>query len=682
MFNVMIQLGENFAALLSLIFLFSFFSKAILKNKSLLLPATVSLLFSAAAIFGMLNPIKITEGVIIDARIVLVALAGTFGGPVAALIAVIVVAGYRLYLGGVGMTAGIVVIILAGIIGSFFSFEKIRNKKTYFRFWVLGVILVITGLSAVLLLPKELAVPVLKRLFLPVLIFYPLATVLYGTLFGLELTRQDTTLKLLESESRFRLLAENSSDMISRHDTQGRYTYVSPACRNLLGYEPEELIGHSAFEFIHPDDIPAVDQSRSSIVNQPIVSTIEFRARKKDGEYIWLETTSHTVMEKETGTVREIHAASRDVTERKRAEEAIQESEEKFRNLFENMNDGFALHKIILDENGKPVDYEFVDANPVFLQRSGMKSENLIGHRAMELFPQTEQYWIDIFGQVAITGQSTQVTNYSVELNKYFETRLYCPRPGYFAGIFSDVTEAKEAEIEREKLITELSSKNAELERFTYTVSHDLKSPLVTIRGFLGYLEEDARSGDTSRMENDIQRITDATDKMQTLLRELLELSRIGRMMNPPETIQFEDLVQAAQDIVHGQLEAGHVTIHTQPNLPAVYGDRQRLTEALQNLLDNAIKYMGEQPDPHIEIGQKGEQDGKPIFFIKDNGIGIASEYHDLIFGLFNKLDAKSDDTGIGLALVKRIIEVHGGRIWVESEIDKGATFFFTLQVN
>ncbi len=114
-------------------------------------------------------------------------------------------------------------------------------------------------------------------------------------------------------------------------------------------------------------------------------------------------------------------------------------------------------------------------------------------------------------------------------------------------------------------------------------------------------------------------------------------------------------------------------------NLPAVYGDKPRLVEVLQNILDNASKYMGDQANPQIEIGYGGDENGKSIFYIKDNGIGIAPEYHERVFGLFNKLDAKSDGTGVGLALVKRIIEIHGGRIWVESEAGHGSTFFFTL---
>ncbi len=249
----------------------------------------------------------------------------------------------------------------------------------------------------------------------------------------------------------------------------------------------------------------------------------------------------------------------------------------------------------------------------------------------------------------------------------------------YYEGTVEDITPRRKVESERETLVEELAAKNAELERFTYTVSHDLKSPLVTINGFLGYLEQDAASGNMDRFKIDSQRIHEAVNKMHIMLGELLELSRVGRLMNEPEIIPFEDLVRSAEEIAHGQIEAGRITIGLQPNLPTVHGDRQRLTEALQNLLDNAAKYMGGQADPRIEIGQRGEEDGKLVFFVKDNGIGIAPEYHEHIFGLFNKLDPKVEGTGIGLALVKRIVEVHGGRVWVESEAGKGSTFYFTL---
>ena len=240
-----------------------------------------------------------------------------------------------------------------------------------------------------------------------------------------------------------------------------------------------------------------------------------------------------------------------------------------------------------------------------------------------------------------------------------------------------ELNERKRVEAENEKVIKELESKNAELERFTYTVSHDLKSPLITIGGFIGLLEEDARSGNKAKFENDLKRIREAKDKMHSLLNELLELSRIGRLMHPPTDTPFTEIIQEALELTRGRLMAGNTQVTVQHNLPHVHGDRARLVEVMQNLIDNASKFSGDQPDSRIEIGMR-EQNNDRIFFVKDNGIGIAPKFHQRIFGLFDKLDPESEGTGVGLALVKRIIEVHGGRIWVESE-GKGSTFFFTL---
>jgi signal transduction histidine kinase len=244
------------------------------------------------------------------------------------------------------------------------------------------------------------------------------------------------------------------------------------------------------------------------------------------------------------------------------------------------------------------------------------------------------------------------------------------------ARLFSDL----QAELAtRQELIAELENKNAELERFTYTVSHDLKSPLFTVRGFLGYLEQDALAGNHERLKADMQRITDATDKMQRLLSELLELSRIGRLMNEPVDLAFNELAEEALQLVQGRIAERGIVVQIQPAMPMVRGDRPRLVEELQNLIDNAAKFMGEQANPCIQVAHLPAETGKPVFYVRDNGIGIAPEHHERIFGLFNKLDPRSDGTGIGLALVKRIVEVHGGRIWVESEEGKGSTFFFTL---
>jgi len=241
-----------------------------------------------------------------------------------------------------------------------------------------------------------------------------------------------------------------------------------------------------------------------------------------------------------------------------------------------------------------------------------------------------------------------------------------------------EINERKRVEAEREVFIRELEVKNAELERFTYTVSHDLKSPLITINGYLGFLEKDAHVGDMDKLNHDVRRIKEAVEKMQGLLSDLLELSRIGRLINPPEEVDFTVITQEAMRLVEISLQEKNIKVSIQPNLPKVYVDKKRIVEVMQNLLENSAKFIGNPLIPQVEVGVKTDND-KNIFFVRDNGIGIAPQYHERIFGLFDKLSADTEGTGIGLALVKRIVETHGGTIWLESDIGKGATFYFTL---
>jgi signal transduction histidine kinase len=242
-----------------------------------------------------------------------------------------------------------------------------------------------------------------------------------------------------------------------------------------------------------------------------------------------------------------------------------------------------------------------------------------------------------------------------------------------------EIKERRRLQAEREKYIQELNNKNAELERFTYTVSHDLKSPIVTIKGFVGMLNQDLQENRPDRVKSDLSRIENATDKMDALLRDLLELSRIGRVVNPPVEVDTVKLTEEALEMLDGRIRSKNVHVTVSPNLPVIYGDRIRLREVIENLIDNAIKYIGDQTDPQIEIGIRDDEN-EQVFFVKDNGMGVDPRYHDRVFSLFEKLNPTSEGTGIGLALVKRIIETHGGRIWLESGgSGKGCTFYFTI---
>jgi signal transduction histidine kinase len=247
-------------------------------------------------------------------------------------------------------------------------------------------------------------------------------------------------------------------------------------------------------------------------------------------------------------------------------------------------------------------------------------------------------------------------------------------------GAVQDVTERRQVAAEREALLRELEAKNAELERFAYTVSHDLKSPLITVQSFIGFLEQDAAAGNLERLRSDIARITAATAKMQRMLNELLELSRVGGVASVPAELRLSDLASEAVALVRGRLDRAGVLVEVAPDLPTVWGDRSRLLVVLQNLLDNAVKFMGEQKQPRIGVGSRRSEDGSTIFYVRDNGAGIDPRHHRKVFELFEKLDPGSEGTGLGLALVKRIIETHKGTIWVESlGRGHGTTFCFTL---
>ncbi len=367
----------------------------------------------------------------------------------------------------------------------------------------------------------------------------------------------------------------------------------------------------------------------------------------------------------------------------RQAEAASRAAAGKMRAIFDSISDGIT----ITDLQGT-----ITDLNEATAHLHGFENrEDLIGRSAFELIAERDHRTAEKNMLGTLTEGNSGILEYTLvtkdgtgfegELNAVL-IKDEASHPVGFVALTRDISPRKQAVAEREALIRQLQSKNTELEQFTYTVSHDLKAPLITISGFLGYLEQDATEGDVERVHIDVQNIKQAVDRMQLLLNELLELSRIGRLAEPPREVSFDDIVQEALKHVQGRLSASRADVRVAPNLPVVYGDRNRLVEVVQNLVDNAAKFMGEQPSPLIEIGTCGEdaERGKTIFFIRDNGIGILPKHQERIFGLFHKLDPQGEGTGIGLAIVKKIVEVHGGRVWVEGEIGKGSTFYFTLQ--
>jgi signal transduction histidine kinase len=244
------------------------------------------------------------------------------------------------------------------------------------------------------------------------------------------------------------------------------------------------------------------------------------------------------------------------------------------------------------------------------------------------------------------------------------------------------IAERKAAQEELEMVVRELEQKNAELARFTYTVSHELRSPLVTIQGFAGLIEEElAAMGNPPGLQAHVRRISVAVDTLDALLADLLRLSHAGEGPGKKEAVRFDIIAREAADLLCQPLEDRGVRLEIQPDLPFVEVDRNHVREALVNLIENAIKFSGNVAAPTIRIGF-GTSADEAAFFVQDNGIGIDPRYLERIFRIFEKLDSSVAGNGIGLAIVKRIIESHNGRIWAESGgDDTGTTFWFTLPV-
>lgn len=477
---------------------------------------------------------------------------------------------------------------------------------------------------------------------------------------------------LIASEERFRKVFHASPIAICITTLEeDRLLDANHAYWSMTGYDPKTSIGLTTNDLgmwgtpEHRRDFLARIKIQKSIYNPNYeFSTPQNEPRFAMAFYELMQLNNETC----------ILSMYYDITMQRQTETALRESESRMSAILS------AIPDMIFEINREGTLTGFIASSEI---QPLMPPEDFLGHNIKELFPVSISLQTMFAIERTLATRQLHAFEYGLPTGaetKFYEARVIAISDDSAIIMVRNISQRRWIEKDRENLIRELEDKNAELERFTYTVSHDLKSPLITIKGFLGFLEQDAINGNLDRFKLDVKRISDATEKMQALLNELLELSRIGRVVNVLEYISFEDLAHEAVELVYGRLQSANITVNIQSEMPTVYGDRKRLVEVVQNIVDNAAKFTGQQPNPIIEIGQEGLFDGKPIFFVKDNGIGIESEHLDRIFGLFNKLDANSDGTGIGLTIVKRIIEVHNGRIWVQSEAGKGSTFFFTLQ--
>ena len=485
---------------------------------------------------------------------------------------------------------------------------------------------------------------------------------------------------LRESEARFRNLIDVSLQGVCIH-RDGLPLFANQACADIFGYDSAEDI--YAVETLDVLQAP-YEQQRLKEYNQRrgegglAPSHYEFDGVRRDGSVITLITSDKVINWYGASA---IQSSFVDISEKKAVEEALRRSRETLRAIID------AVPAMI---NAKDEDGRFIFMNEYQASVLGVNVREVVGKTMADVTSDSHGAYTDALDQQVLrSGREIpffeeMLTGHDGIQRTCLSTLVPLPESGggrRVATISLDITSRKEGEREREELIQELEARNAELERFSYTVSHDLKSPLITIRGFMGLLEQDILAGDRERISKDIEKVQEAAETMQKLLRDLLNLSRIGRIVGAMENVSLSDIAAEAIQRVSGLLSAFRLDVNVADDMPMVHGDRARLIEVLQNLLENAVKFRGDQTHPRVDVECQTES-GQVVCYVRDNGVGIDSRYHEKVFGLFERLDQEVEGTGIGLALVRRIIEVHGGKIWVESQgAGSGSTFCFMLPV-
>jgi PAS domain S-box-containing protein len=465
-------------------------------------------------------------------------------------------------------------------------------------------------------------------------------------------------------------------------DTSGNCTFINRAGARMLGYKVKELLGkqmHSMIHYQHRDGRPyaqkdcpiflASQRGRSAAAEDEVFW-------RRDGTPLSVEySTSPIVLD---GQHRGAVVAFADITQRLAAQRAIKESEERKAAVLRSTLDSI----VTMDRDGKVLEF-----NPAAERTFGYSREEAIGKPLADLiiphrFREAHKAGLARYtatGEAHVLGQRLELPALRKDGSE-FQTELTITRSDIeghqtFTGVLRDITQRKQQDAEREQLIKALARSNQELDQFAYVASHDLKAPLRGIANLSQWIEEDLGEGLTGDNKEQMALLRGRVHRMESLIDGILQYSRAGRVKAKPESIDTGALVK---DVIELMAPPKHIAVTVAPGMPTVKAEKVPLQQVFMNLLGNAIKHSGAADSPSVSIEW---EDAGPFyeFTVRDNGQGIAPQYHERIFGIFQTLEArdKVEGTGIGLSVVQKIVEAKGGRVWVESDVGKGARFRF-----
>lgn len=499
---------------------------------------------------------------------------------------------------------------------------------------------------------------------------------------GLEEKVAERTREVIKSEKKFRALIESGNDGIGMLNDKGEVIYVSPSASNIDGFSAEELIGKKGLGQVHPEDISKAMKMMEDAFNtpdKPVYS--QHRIRHKKGHWIWTEGTMTNLLH--DPDINALVVNFRDITARKEAEENLISSEKQFRSSLDTMLEGIQIISF---------DWRYVYVNDAVARQGKYPKEELMGHTMMEKYPGIEN--TELFSVLRycmserVSKHMENEFSYPDGSKDWFELNIQ-PVPQGILILSINITERKKAEEKIKKLNDELEQKvkertsqlesvNKELEAFTYSVSHDLRAPLRAVNGYARIVEEDYSTVLDDEGKRLLYVIQDNARKMGALIDDLLAFSRLGKKGLQKTDLDMNKLAEGAlfelNKSVHYHAKVKIGRLH-----PAS-GDYGLISQVMINLLSNGIKYSSKKKNSLVEINSE-KKDNCTIYSVKDNGVGFDMQYAHKLFGVFQRLHKieEFEGTGVGLAIVERIVKKHGGKVWAEAKLNKGAAFYFSL---
>jgi PAS domain S-box-containing protein len=491
--------------------------------------------------------------------------------------------------------------------------------------------------------------------------------------------------EVAKREKRFRAMIENIGDGIVVNDESSAVLYQSPSVTRILGYTFEERHRKPVLNYVHPDDKDFFVKFYEELSYHPGKPLpFQMRVKHKNGQYVWLEGVVTNLLHDRN--VNGYVANYRDISERKAAEESLRQERYLLRTLIDNLPDYIYI---------KDTEFRHIINNKANVELIGAKSEEeTIGKTVVDYFEaELAAEFMEADRNVLASGQPVinleeRIVGHNNVIRWLLTSKIPLVEQGEVVGLIGisrDITELKKAELELRDLNDSLShqaqrleASNAELERFAYVASHDLQEPLRTVRSFLQLLKKRAEDQLDPESQEYIDVAVEGAERMKNLISDLLEYARIDAMQGRQETIDMNEIVSGKIEMMRHSVALSNAEFNIEP-LPVISGIKSQMESLIQNLISNAIKYRG---DGAARITIRGsDEPGHWKFSISDTGIGIDPRFHEKIFVIFQRANTEgpAKGTGIGLAICKKIVEYHGGKIWVDSVPDAGSTFYFTI---